>query len=482
MTEQHPQPDDLKTRLARTAREIFYVDLRSLAALRIGLGLVILADLATRARHLVAHYTDMGVAPSDVVLADYGWGCYLSVHWWASGSVTAVAAVFAGSGVVAMLLVAGWRTRIMTIACWYLASSLHVRMQMLNNAGDGTLELLLFWSIFLPLGARWAIDARRTEPAADRHVSIATFGLLTQIAYIYFFAAVLKLFVDVWQDGDAVGFVLHLDSYTTPVSAWLAQFEGVFKFLTMATLFWELFGPLLIFAPVITPWARTIGILGFWSMHLGFGLALSLGIFPWISAVAWIAFIPTELWDRVLPSSVARPGVPPLRLRRVAAYVAAGACVLVFVANLRSVKPIKRLVPRFVSQASKAVRLQQGWSMFTDLRYDGVYSGWYIVAATLDDRTEVDLLLDGAPLTWEPPRYGTERYATARWAQFHYYVHDPQESPFWAPYADYLCRTWADRTDMGRIETIAIWYMMRVRDSMGDERIIKVPLHEQSCP
>ena len=49
--------------LARTCRQLFYVDLRSLAALRICLGLVILADLASRSRHLVAHDSRTGPLP-----------------------------------------------------------------------------------------------------------------------------------------------------------------------------------------------------------------------------------------------------------------------------------------------------------------------------------------------------------------------------------------------------------------------------------
>jgi hypothetical protein len=50
--------------------EAFGADLRSLAALRIVLALVVLADLAGRAANLTAHYTDDGVLPRRAALRE----------------------------------------------------------------------------------------------------------------------------------------------------------------------------------------------------------------------------------------------------------------------------------------------------------------------------------------------------------------------------------------------------------------------------
>jgi hypothetical protein len=52
-----------KTKLSET----FGADLRSLAAFRIGVALLILYDLSQRSRDLVAHYTDLGLIPRAVV-------------------------------------------------------------------------------------------------------------------------------------------------------------------------------------------------------------------------------------------------------------------------------------------------------------------------------------------------------------------------------------------------------------------------------
>lgn len=54
------------------------MDVRSLAAFRIGIAAVLLVDLARRARDLGVHYTDAGMVSRADVLADFG-----SLHEWA---------------------------------------------------------------------------------------------------------------------------------------------------------------------------------------------------------------------------------------------------------------------------------------------------------------------------------------------------------------------------------------------------------------
>jgi len=49
-------------------RELFQIDLRSLALFRMGLACVILADLIKRCLSLGAHYTDHGVLPRQAIL------------------------------------------------------------------------------------------------------------------------------------------------------------------------------------------------------------------------------------------------------------------------------------------------------------------------------------------------------------------------------------------------------------------------------
>src|SRR5689334_22630959 len=100
-------------------RDLFAVVLRSLALLRIGLGVSVLVDTIMRAFDLVGLYTDRGVLPRDLLLAMDGRGVYLSAHYWASVDPAWEGALFAFTAVCAVALLVGWRTRFALALCWY---------------------------------------------------------------------------------------------------------------------------------------------------------------------------------------------------------------------------------------------------------------------------------------------------------------------------------------------------------------------------
>ena len=149
------------TRLERVAgwlSDVFGIDTRSLAVFRIGLALTILLDLVLRAQDLGAHYTDAGVLPRALLAAEVGsripWApvlLNLNPHF-LFGGLIGQALVFVAAGATAVLLLVGWRTWWVTVASWILLASLHGRNPGVLNTGDVVLRMLLFWSMFLPLG------------------------------------------------------------------------------------------------------------------------------------------------------------------------------------------------------------------------------------------------------------------------------------------------------------------------------------------
>lgn len=147
------------------------------------------------------------------------------------------------------MLILGYRTRIATAIGWLVIGSIQSRNQLLLQHGDYLLRLLLFWSMFLPLGARLSLDARRHAVVPqNRFVSVAGGALLVQIACVYFFAGVFKL-DPVWLGGDAVGNALRMDHYVSSVGLLLRPFTGMQRLITHLTLVFELVAPLLLFVP-----------------------------------------------------------------------------------------------------------------------------------------------------------------------------------------------------------------------------------------
>jgi hypothetical protein len=104
---------------------IFGIDLRTLALFRICLGAVILADLVNRAGYLTAFYTDDGVLPRTAAIA-YNHSARISFHLM-SGSPLVIGFLFLIAGILAVMLMLGYRTRLATVLSWLFLVSLNNR-------------------------------------------------------------------------------------------------------------------------------------------------------------------------------------------------------------------------------------------------------------------------------------------------------------------------------------------------------------------
>jgi hypothetical protein len=261
-------------------REIIGIDLRTLALLRVLLGVYVLIDLFMRARDLGAHYTDAGVLPRGLQI-DFLHAAAWSLHL-ANGAAWFQALLFALAGFVALGLIAGWHTRLMTVLSWALMLSVQNRNTFILSGEDNLALLLLFWAIFLPLGARYSIDAaldRTQRFARNAYATVATAALLIQGMSMYFFSALLKTH-PIWvPDGTGVHYALQLDYLATPFALWFRQFQDAMQGLTYYVYALELAGPVLMFSPVFHRTLRTVLMLAFISMHLAFLLFLEIGFF-----------------------------------------------------------------------------------------------------------------------------------------------------------------------------------------------------------
>jgi len=128
--------------------EIFGFDLRSLALFRIALALVVLVDLSP-----------LG-SLSKVSASPFYWSIFAL-----SDSVLVQSILFIVAIAIALLLLIGYHTRLATIATWALIVSLHHRNPLLLFAADDVIRAVLFWAMFLPLGACYSVEsALNTNP------------------------------------------------------------------------------------------------------------------------------------------------------------------------------------------------------------------------------------------------------------------------------------------------------------------------------
>jgi predicted DCC family thiol-disulfide oxidoreductase YuxK len=278
---------------------LFGIDLRTLALFRICLGALILADLINRASDLTAFYTDQGTLTRAAAIA-FNHPVRISFHLM-SGSPLVIGLLFVVAGILAVLLMLGYRTRLVTVLSWLFLISLNNRNLLVQQAGDQLISVLAFWAMFLPIGARYSVDAALRPDDQPRpgnaYFSAATFAMLLQVIYVYVIGALLKD-SPVWvPDGQAVYYALHLDSLATPLAHWFRQYGAILQLLTYYVWTLELIAPLLVFSPIWHLPVRLVTMVLLITMHLGFYLFLEIGLFPFISIASLLLFTPSEVWD-----------------------------------------------------------------------------------------------------------------------------------------------------------------------------------------
>ena len=415
------------TRLERVAgwlSDVFGIDTRSLAVFRIGLALTILLDLVLRAQDLGAHYTDAGVLPRALLAAEVGsripWApvlLNLNPHF-LFGGLIGQALVFVAAGATAVLLLVGWRTWWVTVASWILLASLHGRNPGVLNTGDVVLRMLLFWSMFLPLGARWSMDAARRSgwsPFRPRVVvGGAAAALLLQVGFIYAFNALFKTGAAWTTDFTALEMALGGETWASAWGQRLLEYPELLNVMTRFVIGLERYGLILAFLPFFTGPARMLAVVLFVAFHIGILVWMRTGIFPVACIVAWLVFLPTWLWEKI---GVGGDVASRLRLPRWRGLAALAILGYLFLWNVGTVWEGVR--PRGMwSAPAYLLRVEQRWSMFSPQPPSRTR---YVVARGETDTGAAVDLLNGAALG-QIERRPAGRYDRVRWRNYFGYV------------------------------------------------------------
>ena len=435
---------------------IFGFDLRALALFRIAIAAVLLYDLADRSQALAAHYTDWGVLPADA-LAGQSRMLRASIHYYLSGSLAGESALFAVHALAALALLLGWRTKAANVVCWYLLASLHVRNPGVSGlGGDGFLRLMLFWSLFLPLGARWSLDRRRAggEAPPVRICSVATAALMLQICLMYVATGYLKN-GPMWWDGSAVFYALHLDQFEMPWTRWMREQTALLPLLTYGTKWFELLGPLLLFVPVYVPVVRMAAIAAFVGFHVSLAAFLHISPFPIMCIAAWMVFVPTEAWEALArwrgaraPERRESPRLSSPRWVQALCGVLIAYAALIVAGECGLAPGGRDLLGSAVGAPARALRIQQRWGMFAP--QPNVRDVWLIVDGRLAGGAEIDPFHD-APVERVKPANIPDHDGPFRWRMYTWSSLLRPSVPHFIEnhrlFAEYLCRDWNARHD-----------------------------------
>jgi hypothetical protein len=302
---------------ATAARRVFGLDPRSLALLRIGLGMTLLLELVNLLPDVPAFFSDDGLLPRAAcarLTADERttFPPYWVSPYMLSGDAAWAYALFGLTAGFALALALGWKTRVAAVGAWALLVGLQARNPFVFYGSDNVMRCVLFWGLFLPLGSRWSLDARGKPAPAGPVVSLASAGLLIQLACLYLETGLVKSDPMWREDGSALYFALRTDLFTSPLGRALTDYPDLLRFLTAVTLGVEVVGPFLLFVPVGGWLVRTLAVAGFVGLHLGIAATMDIGLFPYTCMACWAGVLPGGLWDAILgrPALAPGPGAP----------------------------------------------------------------------------------------------------------------------------------------------------------------------------
>ena len=108
---------------------------------------------------------------------------------------------------------------------------------------------------------------------------LALYGIIFEFCLIYFAAGLSKLLQPIWQNGEALYYVLRIEDFrASDLNIWLTKSSFFVKSSTWFTLFWELTFPIAIWFKKLRNWYLLSGI----ALHIGIWMLMRIDNFSFI--------------------------------------------------------------------------------------------------------------------------------------------------------------------------------------------------------
>jgi hypothetical protein len=444
----------------------------SMAFFRIAIASTVLLDLGNRIIDLSAHYTDVGILPSSILLSRHWNEYHFSFHL-ISGHIFWQMSLMVVAAVVASLMAIGYKTRLMTALSWLLLISLQNRNPLILQGGDVFLRAVMFWAMFLPIGMKLSVDSYIPPHLINNPMvtSSLTFKrrwfhlipelcMMLQISYVYVFAGIIKWFEPSWQAGEGLFYALHTDQFTTRLALWLQTLDLPLKVANDCVIYGEIFLPLLMFVPYKNRWFRLATVFSLWGLHLGIALILKVGIFSLVGVAASLIIVPDVFWNNI-PARLYRKlqirwqriirhfyevfPTPEFEKRKALGShkVTAIFCGLlgIIILNhvLSSVPQFRVRKWRIWQPTIQILRLDQKWDMFSKPLYD---DGWLVIPGLLKNGQVVDLNSPDHKLRPAPTTTVSATYRRQRWRKYLMNITSRNKEKDRLQLAQFLCRNW----------------------------------------
>ena len=306
------------------------LDVRWLGVFRVCLGTLLVVEVLRRWYYAPAFYTNAGLLPNHFSLfAPMGRNVFSVYHAFSTYGEVSVA--FGATLLVFLAFTLGYHTRLFHVLSALCITSLNARNLFVENGGTVVVNILTVYTVFLPLGERFSLDAvrRSLRVKDDRSVrdlnradpvrsltttsSFAVLLLLVQWSAIYFLNTVQKD-GEGWKNGTALYWFFQQDRIVTDFGIWLRNHLplGAIKVMTYGALAVEASLSALIVFPFFQKWTRRAVLVLVWGLHGMIALSARIGPFSYVMMLFPLLLLGAEDFELVT-----RPFRSERRARRV---------------------------------------------------------------------------------------------------------------------------------------------------------------------
>jgi len=286
------------------------IDSRALGIYRILIGWVCALDIIRRWDYIDVFYSNQGIHMASDSKA-------FNIFYYIGNNSIETHIIFLIGILFSLALMVGYKTKLSHLISTAIIISIHSQATAVGNSGDLFLNSILIWTLFLPIGKSFSLDAimkslreskeLKVEDLNNRTYginkpiqiySIAYLAILLQISAIYFLSALNRMNSASWEDGIAFYKMHQLDGFITYFGYYIREYINypISKIFTYSTLYLEYSIPFLLLFPFYKHILRLITIISLTTFHLMIRLSMHVGLFSHIM----IATFPLLIDEKII--------------------------------------------------------------------------------------------------------------------------------------------------------------------------------------
>jgi hypothetical protein len=288
---------------------------------------------------------------------------------------------------------------------------------------------------------------------------------MLQVAYVYFFSALLKTSPEWTSDFTALYYSLSLDQIALPVGKLIYPHYDFLRWLTASVYYLELYIPLLLFIPVFNTFFRTLFIVIVLGLHIGISLCLNVGLFPVIGIVSLLGLVPTKVMDVFTSKfkTLVRRDHGHVKFYKERFLVSIFSILLIFYSilwNLEMLGKKTTIQELGIYFPAHLLRIDQHWGMFAPAVFKD--DGWFVFVGETNNGSAVNL--DGSDsINYLSPSYRSGPFYKDRWRKYSENILLATNSHFRPYFNSYLMNKWNRESPIEkRIRKIQMVYMKEV--------------------